>query len=57
VRAITEAKKESIYIIIDMFNVPNSTKVVQGIKVKSDIVDSTMQSMSRSPLMHEATSL
>jgi len=38
-KAITEAKKVGIYSIIDMLNVPNPVKVIQGLKVKPDIVE------------------
>lgn len=38
-KAITEAKKVGIYSVIDMLNVANPVKVLQGLKVKPDIVE------------------
>jgi bifunctional enzyme Fae/Hps len=38
-KAITEAKKVGIYSVIDMLNVSSPVKVLQGLKVKPDIVE------------------
>jgi bifunctional enzyme Fae/Hps len=38
-KAIVEAKKVGIYSVIDMLNVSNPVKVIQGLKFKPDIVE------------------
>jgi bifunctional enzyme Fae/Hps len=38
-KAIIEAKKVGIYSVIDMLNVASPVKVLQGLKVKPDIVE------------------
>jgi len=38
-KAITEAKKTSIYSVVDMLNVPDPVKVIKSLGVKPDIVE------------------
>ena len=38
-KAISEAKKTGIYSVVDMLNVPDPVKVIEGLSVKPDIVE------------------